>query len=683
VSPGELNSRAAALGGRTVRAAGPANGTLATPAQRLVAAILGEVLGRPVTSPDDDFFALGGHSLLATRVLARLRDARGVTVRLRDLLAAPTVAGPADLVSAAAPAGVPAVTGSEARPAADTGTFPLTRVQHAYWVGRTGTYELGEVGCHFFLEHECRDLDLDRYEHAWNLVIERHEMLRTVIVDGQNQVLPEVPRYRIPVTDLSAAGDAEAARRLGELRDRLSHRVAAPDRWPLVEVHAVKLPGGSHHVLLFVDVLVCDSASYQIVDREIRRLYLDPDDGLPPVGTTFETYVRGLAGRRRDPDHQRAAAYWRQRAATLPDAPALTARDSGGPVRFARRREVLPAGYWQRLRDHAAGLGVTPTALLLTAYADVLAQWSGREHFSLTLTVFDRPPVPPGLDRVIGEFSSLSLLEVDQRAAAPFADRARAVQERLFADLDHREFSGLELLSERATSTGRQWNVPVVFTGMLGLDRLGDDAEPHDYEWLGPVVHGVSQTPQVWLDHQVYEQLGGLVLQWDVNESVLDGAAADTAFAAYTRWLRDLADTPELWTDQKAVPRVSEPAGEPGASEERAAGQELARIWAELLDLEPDGVPGDASFLSLGGDSLLAVRMAALVRQRLGVVLGLPDVRPTLTLRELAGVVGRGTTWSPCPARRTSPRPRRPACPRRPCRRRRGPARPPARRSGP
>ncbi|WP_280201902.1 hypothetical protein, partial [Nocardia cyriacigeorgica] len=47
------------------------------------------------------------------------------------------------------------------------------------------------------LEYDCDKLDLERYERAWNLLIQRHEMLRAVITeDGRNRVLPEVPAFR-------------------------------------------------------------------------------------------------------------------------------------------------------------------------------------------------------------------------------------------------------------------------------------------------------------------------------------------------------------------------------------------------------------------------------------------------------------------------------------------------------
>ncbi|OLT46058.1 condensation protein [Saccharomonospora sp. CUA-673] len=70
----------------------------------------------------------------------------------------------------------------------------------------------------------------------------------------------------------------------------------------------------------------------------------------------------------------------------------------------------------------------------------------------------------------------------------------------------------------------------------------------------------------------------------------------------------------------------------------------LTDIWADLLGLEPSDIPQDTGFLNLGGDSVLAVRMSALVRRKLGVALALSDVRVETTLAELTELVQRRRT---------------------------------------
>jgi amino acid adenylation domain-containing protein len=70
-----------------------------TATQRVVAAVWQEVLCVGAVGLDDDFFDLGGHSLLAITVLARLRDAHGITgIAVMDLFGHPTVRGLAAVV---------------------------------------------------------------------------------------------------------------------------------------------------------------------------------------------------------------------------------------------------------------------------------------------------------------------------------------------------------------------------------------------------------------------------------------------------------------------------------------------------------------------------------------------------------------------------------------------------------
>src|SRR5437867_7689632 len=81
--------------------------------------------------------------------------------------------------------------------------FPLSDIQYAYWIGRSGAFELGDVSIHVYMEVASVGRDLGRLERAWQRVVERHEMLRAIVrPDGQQQILAEVPAYQIEVTDL-------------------------------------------------------------------------------------------------------------------------------------------------------------------------------------------------------------------------------------------------------------------------------------------------------------------------------------------------------------------------------------------------------------------------------------------------------------------------------------------------
>ena len=81
-----------------------------------------EALGRSDIGVADDFFDLGGDSLSAIRVIARIRDTWGASVRAMDFFESPTVATLAAAVAAAAPAGQAKVTRRPSTPSRSSRT---------------------------------------------------------------------------------------------------------------------------------------------------------------------------------------------------------------------------------------------------------------------------------------------------------------------------------------------------------------------------------------------------------------------------------------------------------------------------------------------------------------------------------------------------------------------------------
>ncbi|MDH4998632.1 non-ribosomal peptide synthetase, partial [Escherichia coli] len=104
-------------------------------------------------------------------------------------------------------------------------------------VGRQPGFALGGVGSHFFVEFEIADLDLTRLETVWNRLIARHDMLRAVVRDGQQQVLEQTPRWVIPAHILHTPEEAL------QVREKLAHQVLNPEVWPVFDLQVGYVDG--------------------------------------------------------------------------------------------------------------------------------------------------------------------------------------------------------------------------------------------------------------------------------------------------------------------------------------------------------------------------------------------------------------------------------------------------------
>ncbi len=440
--------------------------------------------------------------------------------------------------------------------------FPLTPLQQAYWIGRGPAFGMGQVATHSYMELEGQGLDLVRLESAWNALIDRHHMLRArFLPDGRQETLASVEAYVIDVDDLTADSDDHARTRLAEIRSRMSHAVLDPGRWPLFELRAALLRGGRVRLFLGVDALIVDAWSVGLIFDEWATLYENDAAELPALAITFRDYVLGLERVESGEAFQRAEAYWQARVSDLPPPPALPMARSPADLEtttFVRRTATLSPARWAKLQEKAGRAGMTVTAITLAAYADVLSIWSERPRFTLSVPQFNRHPLHDHVDRIVGEFASFSLLDVDNRGEAGFAERARRHQDQLWQDLDHAVFGGVPVLRELAKLTpgGAAPIMPIVFTSApQGADGGGvGEALP---ETLWKVVYVNNQSSQVWLDNHLSERDGALVCDWDTVDDLFPDGMPEAMLGAFIRHLERLADD-AAWWDRSWVEAASE-----------------------------------------------------------------------------------------------------------------------------
>ncbi|NER80659.1 MAG: amino acid adenylation domain-containing protein [Leptolyngbya sp. SIO1D8] len=430
--------------------------------------------------------------------------------------------------------------------------FPLTDMQHAFWVGRSGVFQLGTVANHGYYEIEGQNLELKRLNWALQQLIERHDMLRAVVLpDGQQQVLRQVPLYQIEVLDLRGKAESLVAAEIKAIRQRLSHQVLPVDKWPLFEFRATQLDEGRVRLHISYDLQIFDAWSLFLLFDEWFQLYQDPEIELVPLELCFRDYVLAEQTLQGTELYQRSQQYWLSRLDDLPPAPTLPLAKNPRELkqyRTERYEEQLDRANWQLLKQRAAQSGLTPSGILLAAFTEILTVWNRSSRFTISLALFNRLPLHPQVNDILGDFISATLLTIDNSGSESFPDRAIRLQQQLWRDLEHRYFSGVRVTRELARRKGTAPSaIPIVFTSTLGLSSLGQ--ETSTFSHFGELVYGISQASQAWMDVQVWEEKGELTFNWDVVEELFPEGFIQEMFEAYRLFLKRLATSETAWLE--------------------------------------------------------------------------------------------------------------------------------------
>jgi MFS family permease len=355
------------------------------------------------------------------------------------------------------------------------------------------------------------------------------------------------------------------------------------------------------------------------------------------------------------------------------------------PRLVKRQVRMLEPEAWREAKRTASRIGVSPTALLATAFAEAVRPWSATPGFTLGLVGSYKPPIHPQIDHVLGNFNTVQLLAVEA-SAGNFDERARRLQQRIATDLDHQAFSGHRVLREwnRRQRTGGRASLPVLFDSVIEYGHAAyqdpeprqepgenvkdvEDADASRPRWrldLTEVDLMISLPQVLVLAIAIEEEDGSLSFVSQAVEEVLVPGCIPDLLDRLRNLLAHLGGGEAVWHE--------EPAGRPGTGLEEPPPpaplpaspaipwgpleHELADLWEEILGHRP-APGGSEDFFALGGDSLTATRLLSRVQARWGHGFAAADffARPTL---EAVAESLRRTTPRPAPLRRLAARAR-------------------------
>ncbi|MCY8433067.1 non-ribosomal peptide synthetase, partial [Bacillus haynesii] len=519
-----------------------------------LAAVWQDVLHVEKAGIHDHFAQMGGHSLHAMELIAKIKEKMNVEIPLHQLFKLATIKELSTFIEANQQEDKEdGLVTRAADPENIHETFPLTGIQLAYLVGRDETFEIGGVATNLTVEFEA-DVDLNRFQLTLQKLIDRHPILRTIVFEnGTQKILEATQRYTIETEDLRGFTEKEINARILEQREKMTSKIIDPSVWPLFELKTFMLPGEKKYFFLNVDPLICDDSSMKRLIREFKQLYENPGLKLPSLEYSFRDYVLASIDFKQTSRYQKDQKYWLDKLDHFPSAPELPLKSDPAHVAkpsFKKFSTFLDGHTWNELKKKARHHNLTPTAVLCAAYAYILAYWSRQNHFAINLTVFNRIPFHPDVKNMIGDFTSLMLLDIHaEEKMNSFWRFALNVQDTLLEALEHRHYDGVDVIRNIAKKNGmnKKAVMPIVFTSVLSenpddsFDSLVDFDNIHFFS---------TRTSQVYIDNQVYEINGGLYITWDYVEQIFEHDVIESMFDQYIAVIQQVVSGEDVSTIQ-------------------------------------------------------------------------------------------------------------------------------------
>ncbi|MEU3219378.1 condensation domain-containing protein, partial [Streptomyces sp. NPDC006971] len=298
-------------------------------------------------------------------------------------------------------------------------------------------------------------LDVAVLERAWNMLLARHEILRTryTLTDGEPAQIIDPPRtVGLPVDEQRDVPGGERGRRADA---RVAEDARTPfdleREWP-VRARLLKLADDDHVLGVVVHHIAFDAWSARVLITELGALYEALAAGreapLPELPVQYADYAAWQRAQEADGALAEHLTYWRERLAgigplDLPaDRPRPAHRDhEGADVSF-----VLPDGLSEKIHKLALRHNTTPFAVLLPAFQALLARYTDRSDIAVGTVASGR--TRPELQGLIGYGINNLVMRGSWRGDPRFAELIEQARDHLVEAYDHQSVPFARLVDE-------------------------------------------------------------------------------------------------------------------------------------------------------------------------------------------------------------------------------------------
>jgi len=428
-----------------------------------------EVLGIEKIGVKDDFFDLGGHSLKATRLTGLIHKGFNVRISLGDLFSMPVLEDQALFIMKTSKKAFTSIL-----PADKQAHYPLSSSQRRLWI--LSQFKDGNIAYNmpgvYVLEGE---LDQRSMERSFNVLIARHEILRTVFKEDEQASIrqfiytPEEMIFRIAYNDArNAQGQDEMIKRL------ILEQIQQPfdlSAGPLLRAALLQVSDTKWIFIYVMHHIISDGWSMGILIRELLSAYDAQRKGEPFLLPALQIHYKDYASWQQEQLNGEAfkddRAWWlAQFEGGLPvlELPVAKSRPIVKTYNGGIIRNVIDKRVSRVLKDLCQEQGGTLFMGLLAGVYALLYRYTGQKDIIIGSPIAGREHID--LEDQLGFYVNTLPLRLRSNGNRNFKELIRDVRAFALEAYRHQSYPFDELLNEldlrRDTSRNALFDVMVI-----------------------------------------------------------------------------------------------------------------------------------------------------------------------------------------------------------------------------
>ncbi|MCX7920657.1 MAG: amino acid adenylation domain-containing protein, partial [Clostridia bacterium] len=451
----------------------------ASRAEKKLGRLWQEVLGVEQVGMIDNFFDLGGHSLKAAVLVSKIRKGFEVDIPISEIFKAPTIR---ELTASLEVVGNSVY--SMIEKVGQKEYYPVSSAQKRIFI--VSKLEPDSVNYNMFGVMSIQGkLDIEKVEHCFVQLIERHEILRTTFKMSDGEPVQIVhPHVDFSIEHLQARED--------EIQEVINDFIRPFDleRTPLLRAATIKICEEKHYLLFDMHHIISDGISLGVLIQDFSKIY--NGESLQELSVQYKDYSAWHNRILQSDVYREQKEYWLKNLEDFQYTQLLgRSMNSNKKAGGNTKRADIDMELCRKIDDYCKKNRVTKYVFLLTAFNAAILGEVDRKDIIVGTPVSGRGQSE--LESLIGVFLNVLAIRSMVDEGANFKEYMKKVNKAVNEALDNQDYPYDELYAEikKKYSLNEESLFSILFNYLPYQENRkvkieGLEVEPYELERLEP-----------------------------------------------------------------------------------------------------------------------------------------------------------------------------------------------------